>query len=227
MSFKPKDDWPGSFSLVSEAIDALRYNKQFLYLYVGLLTAVTAILYIADPVPFFTINNTDTPTYSTAIWVLVGAQLFMTLLLTGAATVYQLLASRRKEASLSHIIDTGFRKLPALIGLAIVSAALIMLGLILFIIPGLIIALRLTFAVYLMFDKDLGPIQAIKESFRLTKGNLVKIIGYACLVIIIVVLISLTAGLLPVIGDALGYVATLALGIVGAWLYRWADAHRE
>lgn len=50
-------------------------------------------------------------------------------------------------------------------------AALVMLGIMFLIIPGIIIGCRLTFVTYLVMDKKLDPIVAVEESWKLTKGH--------------------------------------------------------
>jgi uncharacterized membrane protein len=45
------------------------------------------------------------------------------------------------------------------------------IGLLLFIIPGLILAVMLNLTLYLVIDKKMGPIEAIKESIARTKGH--------------------------------------------------------
>lgn len=47
----------------------------------------------------------------------------------------------------------------------------IILGVILFIVPGIIAGILLTFFPFLVIEKNLGPIAAFKQSIALTKGN--------------------------------------------------------
>lgn len=56
------------------------------------------------------------------------------------------------------------------LGLILVGGALIILGLILFIVPGIIVAIAISFSGYLLIEKKTGVIAAIKESARITKG---------------------------------------------------------
>lgn len=53
----------------------------------------------------------------------------------------------------------------------ILTGIIVVIGLVLLIVPGIIAALSLIFATYLVIDKNLGPIEAMKESVRMTKGH--------------------------------------------------------
>ena len=80
-------------------------------------------------------------------------------------------AVRGEEAEIKLLID-GFRTKYVNIILAnLIVFALIMIGFIMLIIPGIIIACRLAFVSYLIMDKDLEPIKAIEKSWQMTKGH--------------------------------------------------------
>ncbi len=53
----------------------------------------------------------------------------------------------------------------------ILTAIIVVVGLILLIIPGLIAAVALLFVKFIVVDRKLGPIEALKESARITKGH--------------------------------------------------------
>ena len=57
------------------------------------------------------------------------------------------------------------------VGAHILTVIAIALGFLAFIIPGFIVSMGLAFVPYLVVDKNLGPIEAIKESWRVTKGH--------------------------------------------------------
>lgn len=57
------------------------------------------------------------------------------------------------------------------LGTKVLVALIVVLGLILVIVPGVIAGLALMFATYLIVDKGRTPLEAIKESVRMTKGN--------------------------------------------------------
>ena len=54
---------------------------------------------------------------------------------------------------------------------SILFAAIVALGLMLLIIPGIIMAIRLSFNFYFIVDKGVGPIEALKSSFNITRDN--------------------------------------------------------
>ena len=81
---------------------------------------------------------------------------------------------------------------------------IVIVGFILLIIPGVIFATRLQYTSYLIVDKDLGPLEAIKKSWAITKGNtwnlfffgillvLINLLGLICLVLGLFITVPLT-----------------------------------
>jgi uncharacterized membrane protein len=53
---------------------------------------------------------------------------------------------------------------------ALLTSALIGIGIVFFIIPGIIIGCRLAFVPFLVMDKKLDPVKAVEESWRMTRG---------------------------------------------------------
>lgn len=80
-------------------------------------------------------------------------------------------AARNKRPDFETLI-VGFKENYLHIILAnVLVAALVMLGVIFLIIPGIIIGCRLAFVTYLVMDKKLDPIVAVEESWKLTRGH--------------------------------------------------------
>jgi uncharacterized membrane protein len=77
--------------------------------------------------------------------------------------------------------------------------ALIILGCIALIIPGIIIACRLAFVPYLVMDKKLDPIEAVEQSWKLTRGHgwTIFLMGFVSIFIFIFGLILMIVGVFP------------------------------
>jgi uncharacterized membrane protein len=88
-----------------------------------------------------------------------------------------------------------------------------LLGLICFIVPGIIIGTRFSLFGYLIVDKNMGPVQALQESWRLVKGATWRVLGFwlASFLVTILGVLCLGVGLL---------FAFPTTAIAGALLYR-------
>ena len=86
----------------------------------------------------------------------------------------------------------------------VLTGIAVIVGLVLLIVPGIIVMLMLLFVKYAVVDKNLGPIEALKESARITKGHridllvllslalLVNIAGALCVLIGLLVSVPVT-----------------------------------
>jgi len=81
---------------------------------------------------------------------------------------------------------------------SILTGVIVLIGFILLIVPGIIFSVRLKFVSYLIIDKGLGPIEAIKTSWNITKGSVwnLFVLGAALLGINILGALALLVGLL-------------------------------
>ncbi|MFH1186580.1 MAG: hypothetical protein V1697_00200 [Candidatus Levyibacteriota bacterium] len=80
---------------------------------------------------------------------------------------------------------------------SVMSSVIVLIGLVLFIVPGIIFALKIQFSSYLVVDKGLGPVEAIQKSWRMTKGVKWNLFLFALLLMFINLagLIALVVGL--------------------------------
>lgn len=63
------------------------------------------------------------------------------------------------------------------LGAGILTMLAVLAGLVLLIVPGIIVAIALSFTFYFIIDKDFGPIEALKASWSTTKGKWLKLLG--------------------------------------------------
>ncbi|MEK7062854.1 MAG: YciC family protein, partial [Patescibacteria group bacterium] len=84
------------------------------------------------------------------------------------------------------------------LGVSILMPIVVIAGLILLIVPGIIWAVRFSFAPLILVDTKMGPIASMKESFTITRGNFWKFLLFwlAIAIINIVGLLLLGVGLL-------------------------------
>jgi hypothetical protein len=106
---------------------------------------------------------------------------------------------RQEKPDFESLIK-GFRENYLTIILAnLLVTALVALGIILIIVPGIIIACRLAFVPYIVMDKKLDPIEAVEESWRMTRGHgwTIFFMGFVSIFIFLAGLILLIVGILP------------------------------
>jgi len=84
------------------------------------------------------------------------------------------------------------------LGAEILAGIIIFVGFLLFVIPGIIASLGLCFVPYVVIDRGAGPIDALKESWRITKGHKWRLflLGLALVGINLLGLLALVVGIL-------------------------------
>lgn len=112
----------------------------------------------------------------------------------GAIRIFMNIAFGR-ETELMMLFSGGRHFLPALLASILIGLGTV-LGFILLIIPGVIFALMMYFSLYLIVDRNLGPIEAMTESMALTDGNKITIFVVSLVIGLLVVGLScVTLGL--------------------------------
>lgn len=104
---------------------------------------------------------------------------------------------------------------------SILFMIIVLLGLFVFLIPGIYLAIRLQFYKFLIIENgNVRPVEALKESMRMTKGHFWDLLGF-----MIVILIMNLIGVIPF---GLGLIITIPLTIVAsAVLYKKLLPHHQ
>lgn len=105
----------------------------------------------------------------------------------------------------------GLKRIVTAILASIVAGLLILAGLIVFVLPGIYLAIRLSYLDIILANEDLGPIESIKRSFQLTKGNVLDVIGLLATVLIVAVVSELAFSALLVATTTLPDAATIVM----------------
>ncbi len=154
--------------------------KYFLYLFI--ITIVVGLL--EAPVSALQDSEWENTPGIILVQVLIAAYglLFLPVVKYGGDLLY-LRAIRNEKVDISELFD-GFKKNYLNIILAnLLTFAIIGIGFVFLIIPGIILACRLVFVSYLVMDKNMEPVAAVEKSWEMTRGYGWKIFGMALLVL--------------------------------------------
>ncbi|MBF0264633.1 MAG: hypothetical protein HQL46_05120 [Gammaproteobacteria bacterium] len=135
--------------------------------------------------------------------------------------------SNSNKPKLSQCLSFGLSKWTVLFAVSIVYGLLTGMGFFLFVLPGIWIFIRLILAPFLVAINNVSPLDAVKESFILTRNEFWNILGLTSLVFLSLILIQqLLLNHLPdnawikVIGSVFGDVLWSFLTVI--W-YRYYD----
>lgn len=174
-----------------------RMKKFFLDLF--LVTIIVGVVLV----PIAMINSLDgreTPggvllrIFSLAFWLLVFAPIDY-----GAAFIF-LKAVRNERFEVKDMFSTFDNYLNVVLANLLVST-IVAIGIVLLVVPGIIFACRLAFVRYLVLEKKMEPVQAVKESWRMTQGYAGEIflMGLVAFFVAIGGLICLGVGIIPAV----------------------------
>ena len=119
-------------------------------------------------------------------FVLIGLALyFIFAMISQAALVYGALEELRgRHFTIGEALSKGFRRFWPVLGVAIVSGLIVMVGSVLLLVPGLIALCMLYVAIPACVVEEWGVTQSLTRSAELTKGYRWPIFGLILLVIV-------------------------------------------
>lgn len=168
--------------------------KQRPWFFVGITVLVLIVSSIGSSI-------SDMFGHEDALSVIGGAIsiLFSTMIGLGSAALY-LRAHESVESVESSALwhPQGFW---SFLAVSILATVAVILGLILLVVPGVIAGIMFMFATYIVVDRKLAPLEAMRESRRITKGHLWDLFLFllAIIGINILGLLALVVGLLVTI----------------------------
>jgi uncharacterized membrane protein len=178
--------------------------------------AVIAALFESPASVFDKVENYDNPkAIGLQLLAVAYALLVLPVIKYGADLLY-LRGIRDEKMELAELF-TGFKKNYLNIILAhLLHIAVIGIGFVFLIIPGIILACRLVFIPYLVMDKNLEPVAAMEKSWDMTRGHGWTVFGMALLAIPVFI-----AGLLCFLVGA--FIAVMWISAAFATLYHALD----
>lgn len=112
-------------------------------------------------------------------------------------------ALERRSIDLSEALNFTAGRLPSLLGAAIVTGILIVVGLILLVVPSIILAIMFSLIVPAIVIERVGALESLSRSRRLVGGRWLKTFGLLLLVYLIIFVAGLIFGAISsVFGDA-------------------------
>ena len=118
------------------------------------------------------------------------------------------------------MLAAGFRRAIPLIGVGIVAGAMVMTGFLLLVVPGIVVGCAVGVAIPAVVVEKIGPIDAIRRSWGLTRGNRLAFFAASFVLGLVASAANMATQLGMVLFGGLGAVAAL----VGAVLYLFLAA---
>lgn len=203
---------PGVFATLGIAVKQTVINPTFLGLLLAFSLVAATLMYLGGPM------NPDELTNPALFFAGLGLYIIGGMFLAGPLVVYSLAAAQNRQRSTRELLGAVRYSLPVIITNILATLAIVF-GLLLLIVPGVILIARLVFPTYIVADKDIGPLKALKESFRITKGHVLVLLKFFIVLMLIAVLVGLVFGLVPIIGQIMSSFMALVTSIVVAHLY--------
>ncbi len=202
------------FKMITPSWEAFKLN---VWTFVFLLFVPAILFAIAIPfivLPFVTGSDAGTALAAILAVVVILVLFVIAVMIIPAFTITQLASVRGQKVSISEAFNKSKPYVLRAVGLLLLSALIIMAGLILLIIPGLLAMFFLSMAFYVLIDKNTGVTDAIKGSYELVKEYWKPVVG----LIIVNVAISIP-NYIPVIGWIIALALTVAYLCLGALIY--------
>lgn len=131
----------------------------------------------------------------------------------GVGTTRIFLAAARGESPDFGLLFSGADRFLPMLGTQILLGFAVVLGFICLVVPGVILALGFFYAPYLCVDQKLDPTDALRESWRITKGHKGNLFG-----LLIVSGFVVLAGLLALIVGVFVAAAVVSAGVAVTYL---------
>lgn len=196
--------------------EALKFGwatfKSNVWFFLLMFVILFAVNLISIPINLLAESASPGPTASASVAVVnIAIVIIQTIIGLGFVNISIKFANGDKPrlADLFNVYPLFFKYLLG----GILAGLIILVGLILFIIPGIIWSLKFAFFTYFIVDQKMGPIKALKASANLTYGVKWKLLGF----IIISALLNFLGILLLFVGLI---VTSSVLMVAQAFIYR-------
>jgi len=178
--------------LIDDAIGVgWQKTKKNFWFFVGLILIVWAINLLFSYLQ--RMINGDNHDWS--YWVIFAVELAANILMSVGLIKISIFANDEKKLEYKDLF-THYKYFWRFLGATILRSLIIFIGLILLVVPGIYLSIKFRFVTYLILDKDMGIIEAFKESAKITKGVKWSLLGleFCSNVIIVLGILALLIG---------------------------------
>lgn len=202
------------FKNIKESWQAVQLNLTTFVVLALVPAALAMIVMIMALIP--AISGTDAGTASAIFLAAVGlfVVFVIALMIAPAITLTQLdsVVGKKKEAK--DAFDDGKKFVLRYIALGILYLLAVIVGTILFIIPGILAIFFFSLSPYILIDKNVSAVDAMKHSYELTKEYWKPVLG------LVIVNIAVSAvGSFPLVGWIVSLVLTVAYFCLAPYVY--------
>jgi hypothetical protein len=136
----------------------------------------------------------------------------LSMVFTIVTTRFALEVIDGKRSTVSELVKIDGKMLLSLIGASLLFGIAVFVGLVFFIIPGVILAVMMCFYSYAIIDKRQGVIESLQTSIAITKGSRTEIFFFY----LICILLGVATILLPLgLYAAISFVLVAVIGLPG------------
>jgi uncharacterized membrane protein len=144
-------------------------TKNHFKFYVGVLIAA-GVIYYAPALVFETFDNIELPTATVVFFFIAGVVIYFVQLLVSMGLLdIALKFAKGAQPQFKELIGPLESAFSFIVG-SIVYSIIVTFGFVLLIVPGVIWGVRFQYFQYLIIERKLGPIIALKMSWHMTKG---------------------------------------------------------
>lgn len=200
--------WEGAFNAFEQAYKSIMGNPKPALFFVAVYATINIISMLLQ----------GKTTYSQEGYVAYADILMLVFVVP--LTSYALALAAGRSLSVSEFMDISFKKLVSVIFASILFVLVVLGSLVLFIIPAIWTIAWFAFVALAVVDKDLGPMESLRESKRLAQNHKGKVWGMIGVSILVSIAASVV-GVIPYIGVvALGFASVITTTASGR-LYTW------
>jgi len=193
--------------LIKKSLEIFFKKKNLTY-FVKLMLLVVVLSFGTGIIAFFLsgglealkIDLSKSPLLAVLFLILIVA--FIVIGIWTQTAIYESvkMAVKGEPLNIRKTFKVGWRKSWKFFLVGLLNMLIVFLGLILFIIPGIIFAVWFSFSRFVLINEGQGVIASLKRSKELVRGRFWPVLGRYLVLFFVIVLAQITLGLVPFIG---------------------------